>query len=404
MIKKIAISRLLPGMYLHDLNVGWMDHPFMRNQFKISSADEIAQIAGLGVREIYIDTDRGLDVHDAPTADEVKAAIEVEMARTADAPHPARMARSEEMARAKVIHREANKVVRAMLNDVRLGQAVRLEQAEEVVEAITGSILRNDSALIGLGGIKNKDEYTFQHSVSVCTLLVAFAQSHGMDASSIRLAGIGGLLHDAGKMKVPDAILNKPGKYTDEEFAIMKAHPEEGEKILLSIPGIHAVSIDIAAHHHERYDGSGYPRQRAGEELSEFARMAAIVDVYDAITSTRCYHRGMPAAEGLRKLWEWSKFHFDPKLVQDFIRTVGIYPVGSLVKLESGRLAIVLEQNETSLLSPCVKAVFSTRSNTYIQPLLIDLARPMGHGGGDRILGYEDPAKWKIDTIQYLQA
>ncbi len=225
-----------------------------------------------------------------------------------------------------------------------------------------------------------------------------------MDATLIRLAGIGGLLHDAGKMKVPDEILNKPGKYTDEEFAIMKRHPEEGEKILLSIPGIHSVSIDIALHHHERFDGSGYPHRQAGEELSEFARMAAIVDVYDAITSTRCYHRGMPAAEGLRKLWEWSKFHFDPKLVQDFIRTVGIYPVGSLVKLESGRLAVVLEQNENSLLTPCVKAIFSTRSNTYTPPLLIDLARPMGHGGGDRIIGYEDPAKWKIDMAPYLRA
>lgn len=404
MIKKIPISRLLPGMYLHDLNVGWMDHPFVRNQFKISSEDEIAQISGLGVHEIYIDTDRGLDVSDAPTAAEVKAEIEVEMARAADAPHLARISRSEEMVRAQKIHSEANKVVRAMLNDVRLGQAVHLEQAEEVVEAISSSILRNDSALIGLGGIKNKDEYTFQHSVSVCTLLVAFAQSHGMDATLIRLAGIGGLLHDAGKMKVPDEILNKPGKYTDEEFAIMKRHPEEGEKILLSIPGIHSVSIDIALHHHERFDGSGYPHRQAGEELSEFARMAAIVDVYDAITSTRCYHRGMPAAEGLRKLWEWSKFHFDPKLVQDFIRTVGIYPVGSLVKLESGRLAVVLEQNENSLLTPCVKAIFSTRSNTYTPPLLIDLARPMGHGGGDRIIGYEDPAKWKIDMAPYLRA
>ncbi|SFN64318.1 HDIG domain-containing protein [Formivibrio citricus] len=405
MIKKIPVSSLKTGMYLHDLNVGWMDHPFVRSQFTITTEAEIAKIVQLGVRELYIDTSRGLDVgDDAPTAAEVKAEIEAQIIKAAEEPLLIRVSAAEEMARARKVHQQAHKVVRSVMNDVRLGQAVQMDQVEEVVEAITESILRNAGALIGLSGIKDKDEYTFLHSVSVCTLLVTFARSMGMDAESVRLAGIGGLLHDTGKMKVPNEILNKPGRFTDEEFAIMKTHPEEGWKIIREIPGMHEVPLDITLHHHERVDGSGYPHKLKGDEISQFAKMAAIVDVYDAITSDRCYHKGMPAPEGLRKLWEWSKFHFDPALVQAFMRTVGIYPVGSLVKLESGRLAVVIDQNEGSLLTPKVKAIFSTKSNAYIPPLEIDLSKPMGKGGADKITGHEDPAKWKIDTGRYLGA
>lgn len=405
MIKKIPVSRLVPGMYLHDLNVDWMDHPFVRSQFTLSSEAEIAKIVALNVHEVYIDTARGLDVaSDAPTEAEVKAEIEAEIIKAAEEPLQIRVSTAEEMVRAQKIHRQAHRVVRSVMNDVRLGQAVQMDQVEEVVEAITESILRNAGALIGLSGIKDKDEYTFLHSVSVCTLLVTFARSLGMDAETLRLVGIGGLLHDTGKMKVPNEILNKPGKFTDEEFAIMKTHPEEGWKILREIPGMHEIPLDITLHHHERVDGSGYPHRLPGESISQFAKMAAVVDVYDAITSDRCYHRGMPAPEGLRKLWEWSKFHFDPQLVQAFMRTVGIYPVGSLVRLESGRLAVVMDQNDSSLLMPRVKAIFSTRSNAYIPPQEIDLAKPMGKGGADRIVSHEDPAKWQVDIARYLTA
>ncbi|WP_297575543.1 HD-GYP domain-containing protein, partial [uncultured Deefgea sp.] len=238
--------------------------------------------------------------------------------------------------------------------------------------------------------------------VSVCTLMVTFAQSLGMDRNLIRLAGIGGLLHDTGKMKVPNEILNKPGRLTEAEFDIMRSHPEEGWNILRHIDDMEAIPLEITLHHHERMDGTGYPHKLPGNEISQMAQMAAVVDVYDAITSDRCYHVGMPATEGLRKLWEWSKFHFNPELVQAFMRTVGIYPVGSLVRLESGRLGIVIEQNEGSLLQPKLKVIFTTKSNTYITPIIVDLARPMGKGGADKIMGHEDPAKWQINIARFL--
>jgi len=405
MIKKIPVQELRVGMYLHDLNIDWMSHPFLRDQFLLEDEADLLKIVGLGVHEVYIDTDRGLDSSsNAPTAAEVKAELEAEMVKSADSVRPIRVAMSEELGRAKKIHGQAHNVVRAVMRDARLGQAIHMDQVELVVEGITESILRNSGALIGLSGIKSKDEYTFLHSVSVCTLMVTFAHSMGLDAAMVRQAGVGGLLHDTGKIMVPNEILNKPGKLTDAEFEVMRSHPEEGWKIIRQIPGIQQIPLDITLLHHERMDGSGYPKKMPGDEIPQIVRMSSIVDVYDAITSDRCYHRGMPAPDGLRKLWEWSKFHFDPTLVQAFMRTVGIYPVGSLVRLESGRLGIVLEQNESNLLQPKVKAIFSTKSDSYILPQEVDLGKPMGRGGADRIVGHEDPGKWRIDVSRYLLA
>jgi HD-GYP domain-containing protein (c-di-GMP phosphodiesterase class II) len=271
-----------------------------------------------------------------------------------------------------------------------------------VRSGVTGSILRNASALMGLTVIKNKDDYTFLHSVSVCTLMVAFCRSRRMDAETIYQAGIGGLLHDTGKALIPDDILNKPGRLTDDEFAIVKRHPRDGHDLLLRTPGIGAIPLDITLHHHERRDGSGYPERQGADQISELAQMAAIVDVYDAITADRCYHKGIAPAEALRKIYEWSKFQFNPALTQDFMRCVGIYPVGTLVLLESGRLGVVVEAHDTSLLTPKVNVFYSTRSQAYIKPETVDLARGLGFGGADKIVRHESADKWQVDPQRFM--
>jgi HD-GYP domain-containing protein (c-di-GMP phosphodiesterase class II) len=276
-----------------------------------------------------------------------------------------------------------------------------MEAVEPVVAGITESILRNSGALIGLMHIKNKDDYTFLHSVSVCTFMVAFCRSAGLDAETTRQGGLGGLLHDTGKALVPDAILNKPGRLTDEEFDIIRRHPRDGYEILLKTPGVGDIPLDITLHHHERVDGSGYPEKLAGDQISTLSKMAAIVDVYDAITADRCYHKGMSPTDALRKIFEWSKFHFDPTLVKAFMRCVGIYPVGTLVLLESNRLGIVTEHNEESLLQPKVKVFFDVK-NGYIPPVEVDLSKPMGKGGADKIVSHESAEKWKIDTQRFM--
>jgi HD-GYP domain-containing protein (c-di-GMP phosphodiesterase class II) len=404
MLKKVDSSQLRVGMFIHDLDCGWMEHPFVRNRFVITREDEVRRILAAGIRGVTIDCAKGLDVSDAPTVEEAEAATEAEVAAIAARPvAPLRVTLAEELDRAAAIRRQAADLVRTVMQDARLGKAVEMDKVSPVVENITASILRNAGALLGLSVIKNKDDYTFLHSVSVCTLLVAFCRSRKMDPDTIYQAGIGGLLHDTGKALVPDHILNKPGRLTDEEFAIVRRHPKDGYDILRRSPEIGAIPLDITLHHHERRDGSGYPDRQKETGISELAQMAAIVDVYDAITADRCYHKGMPAAEALRKMYEWSKFHFSPALTQEFMRCVGIYPVGTLVLLESGRLGVVVEPHETSLLTPTINVFYSTRSQTYIRPETVDLARGLGFGGGDRIVRHESPEKWKVDPQRFMQ-
>jgi len=403
MLKKVDSSQLKVGMYIQDLSCDWMTHPFIRNRFLISSEDEIRKIRQAGIHDVVIDSAKGLDVEDAPTLAEAQAATEREIVElAAKTPVVTRVSLAEEMQRAVQIRHQAANLVRTVMQDARLGKAIELDQVQPVVQNITESILRNPGALVGLLRIKNKDDYTFLHSVSVCTLLVAFCRSRNLPAEITREAGLGGLLHDTGKALVPDHVLNKPGPLTDEEFAIIKRHPEDGYNILKQSPDIGPIPLDITLHHHERRDGSGYPHKQASDQISELAQMAAIVDVYDAITADRCYHKGMSAAAALRKIYEWSKFHFNPQYAQEFMRCVGIYPVGTLVMLESGRLGVVVEPHETNLLAPKVNVFFHAKKNVYIKPETVDLSRGLGFGGGDKIVSHESPAKWNVDPMRFL--
>jgi HD-GYP domain-containing protein (c-di-GMP phosphodiesterase class II) len=404
MLKKIDASQLKVGMFIHDLSCDWMTHPFVRNRFLLSTDEEIGKIRDAGIHDVVIDNARGLDVHDAPSLAEAEERIEAEL--TVIAAKPVIMTRvslGEELQRAAMIRHQATGLVRAVMQDARLGKAVELDQVSPVVQTITESILRNPGALIGLLRIKNVDDYTLLHSVSVCTLLVAFCRSRNMDAATTYEAGLGGLLHDTGKALVPDKILKKPGPLTPEEFDVIKKHPRDGYEWLLKTPGIGPIPLDITLHHHERCDASGYPDKQGGAAISELAQMAAIVDVYDAITADRCYHRGISPAEALRKIYEWSKFHFNPAYVQDFMRCVGIYPVGTMVMLESGRLGVVIEPHETNLLAPKVNVFFNSKSKVYIKPETVDLSRALGFGGGDKIVGHAAPAKWNVDPMKFLQ-
>ena len=222
------------------------------------------------------------------------------------------------------------------------------------------------------------------------------APTHEVPREKNREIAIGALLHDVGKARVPDEILNKPGKLTDAEFDRMKSHVVQSKIILQATPGISPIALDVAAQHHERFDGSGYPNKLAGQGISLYGRMGAIVDVYDAITSDRVYHKGMAPTEALRKLLDWSANHFEPRLVKAFIRSVGIYPTGALVRLESKRLAVVQAQHADNPMQPTVKVIFHTAGH-YLRPEDVDLRRSQ-----DRIVGHEDFAAWNIGALRWL--
>lgn len=402
-IKKIEVEDLRSGMFVSDLGAGWMDHPFLRSSFAVTDDAVIEKIVKTGIREVYIDTCRGHDVQHAPTDEEVEQKLEQGMkSMAAGVKEVVRVSFREESVRAVKVRDEANRIARDVLSDVRMGKQVSIEKVDHVVAEITDSILRNGNALVSLCQVKDKDDYTFQHSVSVCALLVSFCRAVGMGHEEIHQVGVGGLLHDIGKLRVPDAILNKPGKLTDDEFAQMKDHVVAGMEVLSVTSGIGLSSILVAHQHHERYDGSGYPLKLKADEITPVGQMAAVCDVYDAITSNRVYHKGMAPHEALRKILEWSKYHFKPDLVQTFIRTIGIYPVGTMVMLESGKIAIVHDQRAgASLLQPVVRIIYDSKRRSYVMPFNLDLSKPLGHGGGNRIVGYETAENWGIDLSRF---
>ena len=398
-IKRVRVEDLRTGMYIHDLNCGWLQHGFLRQHFMLSHAGQIQKMRDQGMYELYIDTERGDDVAGAPTKAEIDLVLDQQLKQSAAAGAAlptARVSQKEESVQARKILGEASVMVDGLLQDVRLGKSVDQAKAGPLVKEINASVLRNPGALLSLCRIKDADTYTFQHSVSICALLVSFTNALGMPADLVHEAGLGGLLHDVGKMKIPNEILNKPGKLTEQEFAIMKSHASISRDLLTGVPGISEMVIRIAGEHHERMGGEGYPAGIPGEAISQIGRMAAIVDVYDALTSNRVYHKGMEPSEVLKKLLEWSGSHLDGDLVQQFIRTLGIYPVGALVRLSSGRLAVVIEQSE-NLLRPMVRMVFDTKLGLRLPVRDVNLLH-----ASEEIEDYEEPGDWDLDPLVFL--
>ena len=382
-----------------------MDHPFWRTGFVLHDPKDIELILASSIKEVWIDCSLGLDVPaGVPVVceAEITAAPEppplpVESVKNPreTAPVPA----AQEVERAARICLEAKAAVVSMFEEVRMGKAVDVGGARQLVEDISDSVARNPGAIISLARLKTADDYTYMHSVAVCAMMVALAKQLGLDAQQTRSCGMAGLLHDLGKVAMPIEVLNKPGKLTEAEFDIMKTHPTEGYKMLMASSGVDAVSLDVVLHHHEKMDGSGYPEQLKGDQISLYSKMGAVCDVYDAITSNRPYKSGWDPAESLRKMAEWASGHFDPTVFQAFVKSMGIYPVGSLVRLTSGRIGVVTEQSKRSLTTPIIKVFFSTKSNMRIVPVLVDLSHPSAI---ERIVNREDPVKWNFPDLNDL--
>jgi len=392
MLKKIPVEQVRLGMHLQAFCGAWLDHPFWRTKFVLADPQDIVLIRESSIREVWIDLAKGCDVDVPPD----QAAAPAETLESLPAPTPVvqeKASFADEFKRAQKIVSKGKEAVVSMFQEARMGKAIEAEAAAPLVEEISNSVLRNPGALISLARLKTADDYTFMHSVAVCALMIALARQLGLDEQQTREAGMAGLLHDLGKAMIPLEILNKPGKLTDAEFDLVKTHPAEGHKLLLGGTGINEITKDVCLHHHEKVDGSGYPKGLTGETMSIFAKMGAVCDVYDAVTSNRPYKAGWDPAESIKRMAEW-KGHFDPAVFQAFVKSLGIYPIGSLVRLASGKLGVVTEQGEQSLLKPKIKVFFSTKSQAYIKPETIDLAR-----SPEKIAGREDAAKWGIKDI-----
>lgn len=392
MLKKIAISQLQTGMFVDKVDAPWFQHSLWKTRFLIEDRATLTRVRTCGAKECWIDTSQGKDVG----ARVVPAPSTVKGEETA-APKPPVVRRSmgDELITAADIIKRSKAAVVSLFAEARMGNAVNTSECEPLVNDIVGSVDRNGDALISLCRLKVADEYTYMHSVSVCALMVSLGRQLGLDEATCRDAGMAGLLHDLGKAAIPQDILNKPGKLTDDEFTVVKSHPVKGYETLLASGVENERVLDVCRHHHEKMDGSGYPDKLNADDISLIARMSAVCDVYDAITSNRPYKAGWDPAESVSRMASWQG-HFDPKVLQTFIKTIGIYPTGSLVRMASGKLGIVVEQNAARLTAPKVKLFYSTRSGMpLVPPKTINL---MESHVNDKIVARESPESWNFNS------
>jgi putative nucleotidyltransferase with HDIG domain len=370
-LKQIRKDQVRAGMWIEEIKGFWFLHPFWSAQFLLQHPDDVRTLQRSWISGVVIDTARGLDVEQRqpcsparPQARSVAGPLRrVTQARSpvsrrlaprkAKGP-PTSCSMTAELGRAGRIASKARKMMRQLFDEVRLGKVVDSERFVPLVDDIAASLLRNRSTMTSVLRLKQKDEYTYMHSVSVAALMIGLSRELGLEESQVREAGMAGLLHDIGKMTIDDAILGKPGALTSEEFAKIKSHPERGHALLRRDEDITRAVMDVALHHHEKIDGTGYPHSLKHEDIGLLARMGAICDVYDAVTSNRPYKDPWTPAQAIREMQEWNG-HFDAQLLDAFVRSVGLYPVGSLVRLESGRLALVTEANRSDPARPMVR-------------------------------------------------
>lgn len=396
-VREIEIGQLCLGMYVHKLGTSWLDHPFVRSSFLLETQEDLRKIQDIGISTVWIDESKGLGLGESTAVAEVDAPEEWPVELASPVEEEAQQGGKErslaptsmvvELEHARAFCLAAKEEVKQLFADLRMGKTVTEASVIPLVEEISASISRNQAALISVARLKTHDDYTYLHSVAVCGLMLALAKQLGLDDMQTKKAGVGGLMHDFGKAFMPLDVLNKPGKLTDDEFAIMKQHPVEGARALQQ-SGASAEAVDIALHHHEKISGLGYPHGLKGNEITLLARMGAVCDVYDAVTSVRAYKEPWDPAMAMHQMAQWQG-HFDTSIFNAFVKSVGIYPVGSLVRLASNRLAVVTEPGKHSLLSPIVRVFHSLTSQQDIHVETVDLGAPSCR---DSIVARMDPA------------
>lgn len=402
MLKTIHIQELRLGMFVQQLQGAWFDHPFWRSSFLLKDQSDLNKLLASNVEHVLIDTEKSLvatterNVTDKPVNDAMAELRKRDIGK----PRAQHLSAAEEHQTAMKLINASKASVRHMFNEARMGKAMNAEEALPLVKDILASIDRSHNAITSLVRLKGKDEYTYMHSVAVCVLMIALARELGLSDEQTLQAGVAGLYHDIGKMAIPEEILSKPASLSEDEFGVMRKHAEFGHAILSRSKQIDAICLDVCLHHHEKIDGTGYPHKMKGNEISLFAKMGAVCDVYDAITSNRPYKAGWEPSVSLQRMAQWTG-HFDPDILNAFVKCVGIYPIGSMVKLKSGRLAVVIDQSRNSLLTPVVKVFFSTKSNMRLEPQVIHLAKIAGQ---DEIVGHEDPRIWGIHDLHTMWA
>jgi len=395
MIKKVDVDNLMVGVFVHDFNCDWNGRHLYVEPNYIKSEITIEVLKKWNIKEVFIDTDRGLDVKQIKSINE-KVSFDSPFGRKRqlDAPDvPLKV----ELKSSKEITDNAVKLVDQAYRQVMNGDIPEVEPFFEMAQQMRVSIQRNRDALSLLSRIRKKDKYTLAHSVSVSSHVLNMCHYYDIPEQQSLDMGVGALLHDIGKALVPQTILNKPGRLTEDEFAEMKRHTELSMELLTKTKNVPLEGFDIALHHHERYDGRGYPHGLSKDRISFAAQVTSVCDVFDAVTSERCYKAGMEAVLGLRIIYEGSGSQFNKELSHDFIHCVGMYPVGTCVVLEDGRSGVVIGSTK-DVTRPVVQILYDETKKKRLASTKVDLSKT-----NDTIVSYNDARRFGLTYDQLLK-
>ena len=408
MMLRVRKEDLRLGMFIQSLEGSWFDHPFWKSKFLLTEADDLRALQSSEVDSVWIDQDKSLapalaHLNGSPPASAPPpvASVPPEPSAAPAAPatagpeaeaRPRRMPRPNEYHAAQTVLADCKAAVGALLDRVRSGDAGAIDDAAPVVTGITESMERSPDALLSLLRIRTLDEYTYVHSVAVSALMINLARQLQLPPDYVKQAGMAGLFMDVGKAFLPPALLAKTGDYSPADWAEMRRHPQLGADAVRASGEISKIVADVCLHHHERYDGSGYPHGLKGDGISLFARMAAICDTYDALASARPHRPAYGPAGAVAEMYKL-KGHFDDGLLTSFIRSIGIYPAGSLVRLESRMLGCVASQRRDQLTRPLVRIFYSIADRSHVPVREVDLAEVPEP---DRIVSREEPGRWGL--------
>lgn len=396
----IVPSQATIGMYICGFKGAWLHHPFWRARFLIQDDVTLEKIRSSTVDAVIIDDEKGVGLpivasdSDAPCSPGEDAQI-----ITLPRPTQRTAIGDPEIERARSVLRHGKKLVMGLFEDARMGRLNVTGDVAALVNDIALSVERNQATLINMARLKTKDEYTYLHSVAVCALMINFARQLQMPEAQVHEMGVAGLLHDVGKMAMPAEILNKSGRLTHDEFEQIKRHPVSGNELLLGSGNIPAVALDVALHHHEKVDGSGYPFGLEGTQISLAARMGAICDIYDALTSNRCYKAAWTPSEAITKMTSWTG-HLDPDLLFTFAQSVAIFPPGLLVRLRSNRLAVILPNGMRGSRA-MARTFFDARAK---EALPVEDVMIAGGLNGDHVVSREEPSHWPFPNWAHMHA
>ena len=375
---RIDVGDLEQGMYVAELDRPWLDSPFLFQGFILESQEDITKVKQV-CQFVYIDGSQS-----TPTAQNALQQLQNKGASGT----PTRMGtvHSQQQAgggagnfhnvlkQAVGVHQRGRLLTLDLLKSAQLQRRINISAARELVKDTADNLMRDHNVMLWLTYLKQRDEYTLTHCMNVSILAMNFARHLQLDRTQIELVGLGALLHDLGKMRIPDAILNKPGRLTAEEFAIMQTHPHEGFNLLANEEALPGEVLDVVLHHHERVSGNGYPDKLPAAEIPQLTKIASIVDVYDAITSDRCYHDGVSPYHALQNIYKWANENFDKHLVEEFISCMGLYPVGSAVALNHGQIGIVVATTPKTRLRPIVLITHNQQGEPVAVRSIINLA------------------------------